>query len=126
MASGTVYRRVLASGSASWVAHATWQEGGKRRQAKRSFDTKKQAQAAVTGIEDQIKAHENLAKKITLGIGIVFCNRLRDLLVSLSQPFALRLGLKLCFYAQRCQHDERDQGRCGGSECGCGGEGLLG
>lgn len=31
---------------------------------------KKQAQAAVQGVEDQIKAHERLASKITLGIGI--------------------------------------------------------
>ena len=56
MASGTVYRRVLASGAASWVAHATWQEGGKRRQAKRSFDTKKRAQAALTEL---LAAHQS-------------------------------------------------------------------
>jgi integrase len=56
MASGTVYRRVLPSGAASWVAHATWQEGGKRRQAKRSFDTKKQAQAALTEL---LAAHQS-------------------------------------------------------------------
>ncbi len=55
MASGTVYRRVLASGTASWVAHVTWQEGGKRRQTKRSFDTKKQAQAALTEL---LSAHQ--------------------------------------------------------------------
>lgn len=48
MASGTVYRRETASGASSWVAHATWQEGGKRRQSKRSFRTKKEAQAALT------------------------------------------------------------------------------
>jgi integrase len=48
MASGTVYRRVTPSGAASWVAHATWQEGGKRRQSKRSFATKKLAQSALT------------------------------------------------------------------------------
>jgi len=56
MASGTIYRRVLVSGAASWVAHATWQEGGKRRQAKRSFDTKKQAQAALTEL---VAAHQS-------------------------------------------------------------------
>ncbi len=56
MASGTVGRRVLASGAASWVAHATWREGGKRRQAKRSFDTKKQAQAALTEL---LAAHQS-------------------------------------------------------------------
>ena len=35
-----------------------------------SGEQKKNAQAAVTGLEDQIKAHERLASKITLGIGI--------------------------------------------------------
>jgi len=55
MASGTVYHRVLESGASSWVAHATWQEGGKRRQAKRSFDTKKRAQAALTEL---LAAHQ--------------------------------------------------------------------
>lgn len=68
MASGTVYRRVLASGSASWVAHATWQEGGKRRQAKRSFDTKKRAQAALTEL---LAAHQTgtfvAPNRLTLG-----------------------------------------------------------
>jgi integrase len=48
MASGTVYRRETASGALSWVAHATWQEAGRRRQAKRSFRTKKEARAALT------------------------------------------------------------------------------
>ena len=56
MASGTVYHRVLACGTASWVAHATWQEGGKRRQAKRSFDTRKRAQAALTEL---LAAHQS-------------------------------------------------------------------
>jgi integrase len=56
MASGTVYRRVLPSGAASWVAHATWNEGGRRRQSKRSFPTKKQAQAALTEL---LAAHQS-------------------------------------------------------------------
>jgi integrase len=55
VASGTVYRRETPSGASSWVAHATWQEGGKRRQSKRSFRTKKQAQAALT---DLLAAHQ--------------------------------------------------------------------
>ena len=55
MASGTVYRRETPSGAASWVAHATWQEGGRRRQAKRSFRTKKEAQAALTEV---LAAHQ--------------------------------------------------------------------
>ena len=50
MASGTVYRRETPSGATSWVAHATWQEGGRRRQSKRSFRTKKEAQTALTGL----------------------------------------------------------------------------
>ena len=55
MASGTVYRRETPSGAASWVAHATWQEGGKRRQTKRSFRTKKEAQASLTEL---LAAHQ--------------------------------------------------------------------
>ena len=55
MFSGTVYRRETPSGASSWVAHATWQEGGKRRQAKRSFRTKKAAQAALTEL---LAAHQ--------------------------------------------------------------------
>jgi integrase len=55
VASGTVYRRETPSGAASWVAHATWQEGGRRRQAKRSFRTKKEAQAALTEV---LAAHQ--------------------------------------------------------------------
>jgi len=50
-----VYRRETPSGAASWVAHATWQEGGRRRQAKRSFRTKKEAQAALTEL---LAAHQ--------------------------------------------------------------------
>lgn len=56
MASGTVYRRETTSGASSWVAHATWQEGGKRRQSKRSFRTKKEAQAALTEL---LAAHQS-------------------------------------------------------------------
>jgi hypothetical protein len=55
VASGTVYHRETRSGASSWVAHATWQEGGTRRQVKRSFRTKKQAQAALT---DLLEAHQ--------------------------------------------------------------------
>ena len=55
VASGTIYRRETPSGASSWVAHATWQEGGKRRQSKRSFRTKKEAQAALTEL---LAAHQ--------------------------------------------------------------------
>jgi integrase len=50
-----VYRRETPSGGSSWVAHATWQEAGRRRQAKRSFRTKKEAQAALTEL---LAAHQ--------------------------------------------------------------------
>jgi len=50
-----VYRRETSNGGSSWVAHATWQEGGRRRQAKRSFRTKKEAQAALTEL---LAAHQ--------------------------------------------------------------------
>jgi hypothetical protein len=56
VASGTVYRRETASGAASWVAHVTGQEGGKRRQSKRTFRTKKEAQAALTEL---LAAHQS-------------------------------------------------------------------
>ena len=47
MASGTVYRRETPAGATSWVAHVTWQEGGRRRQSKRTHRTKKEAQQAL-------------------------------------------------------------------------------
>jgi integrase len=50
-----VYRRETSNGASSWVAHATWQEAGRRRQAKRSFRTKKEAQAALTEL---LAAHQ--------------------------------------------------------------------
>ena len=55
MASGTIYKRETPSGASSWTAHATWTEGGKRRQRKRSFRTKKEAQAALTEL---LAAHQ--------------------------------------------------------------------
>lgn len=53
MASGTVYRR--ADRKKPWVAHATWTEGARRRQSKRSFATKKEAQLALAEL---VSAHE--------------------------------------------------------------------
>lgn len=47
MASGTVYQRTNSGGSTSWVAHVTWQEGGRRRQSKRVFATKREARDAL-------------------------------------------------------------------------------
>ncbi len=43
------------AGAVSWVAHSTRQEGGRRRQAKRSYRTKKEAQAALAA---QLAAHQ--------------------------------------------------------------------
>ncbi len=51
-----MYRRETPSGASSWVAHATWQEGGRRRQSKRSFRTKKEAQAALSEL---LAAHQS-------------------------------------------------------------------
>lgn len=48
MASGTIYRRTTPAGSASWVVHTTWNEGGRRRQSKRSFRTKQEAKDELT------------------------------------------------------------------------------
>lgn len=51
---GTVYQRTNKGGTTSWVAHATWREGGKRRQAKRVFATKREAR---DGLVDLLAAH---------------------------------------------------------------------
>ena len=48
MASGTIYRRTTPAGAASWVVHTTWNEGGRRRQSKRSFRTKQEAKDELT------------------------------------------------------------------------------
>ncbi len=48
MASGTIYRRRTPAGASSWVVHATWRESGRRRQLKRAFRTKRDAQAELT------------------------------------------------------------------------------
>lgn len=48
MASGTVYRLTTPAGASSWVVHATWREGSRRRQLKRSFRTKREAQGELT------------------------------------------------------------------------------
>lgn len=42
-----MYKREAADRAPTWVAHLTWLEGGKRRQSKRSFRTKKEAQSAL-------------------------------------------------------------------------------
>ena len=56
MASGNVYRR--SDRKKPWVAHIAWSEGTRRRQAKRSFVTKRQAQQALTEL---LSAHDKQA-----------------------------------------------------------------
>jgi integrase len=48
VASGTIYRRKTSTGTPSWVLHTTWNEGGRRRQSKRSFRTKQVAKDELT------------------------------------------------------------------------------
>jgi integrase len=48
VASGTIYRRTTPAGASSWVAHTTWNEGGRRRQSKRSFRSKQEAKDELT------------------------------------------------------------------------------
>ena len=55
MSNGTVYRRETPSGASSWVAHVAWYEAGKRRQMKRTFRTKKDAQ---TSLVELLAAHQ--------------------------------------------------------------------
>jgi hypothetical protein len=55
LASGTIYRRTTPGGSASWVVHTTWNEGGRRRQSKRSFRTKQEAKDELTRF---LRAHQ--------------------------------------------------------------------
>lgn len=45
MANGTVYRRE--DRKKAWVAHVSWHEGDRRRQTKRSYATKREAQDAL-------------------------------------------------------------------------------
>jgi integrase len=52
MANGTVYRRD--DRKKPWIAHVSWHEGDRRRQSKRSYSTKKEAQAALA---ETIDAH---------------------------------------------------------------------
>lgn len=55
MSNGTVYRRETPAGASSWVAHLAWYEAGKRRQMKRAFRTKKDAQASLVEL---LAAHQ--------------------------------------------------------------------
>jgi len=48
VASGTIYRRTRTAGVPSWVLHTTWNEGGRRRQSKRSYRSKQAAKDELT------------------------------------------------------------------------------
>ena len=49
MANGSVYRRD--DRKKPWIVHVSWHEGDRRRQSKRSYPTKKEAQAALAEID---------------------------------------------------------------------------
>ena len=55
VSNGTVYRRETPGGASAWVAHIAWYEAGKRRQMKRTFRTKKDAQ---TSLVELLAAHQ--------------------------------------------------------------------
>src|SRR5215211_7305861 len=68
MASGTVYRRTTKQGAPAWVAHATWMEGARRRQTKRTLRTKKEAQQALVELLGQQRSGTYVEpSRITLG-----------------------------------------------------------
>ena len=48
VASGTIYGRETSTGPKSWVLHTTWNEGGRRRQSKRTFRTRQAAKDELT------------------------------------------------------------------------------
>jgi len=59
MANGTVYRRD--DRKKPWVAHVSWHEGDRRRQSKRSYSTKKEAQAALAETIDSHRRQDFVA-----------------------------------------------------------------
>jgi hypothetical protein len=52
MANGSVYRRD--DRKKPWIAHISWHEGDRRRQSKKSYATKREAQSALA---EAIDAH---------------------------------------------------------------------
>lgn len=68
MASGTVYRRTTKSGEPAWVAHATWIDSGRRRQTKRTFRTKREAQDGLVELLGRHRAGTYVERnRLTLG-----------------------------------------------------------
>ena len=53
---GSVYKRTTPAGGSAWVAHISWNEAGRRRQSKRAFRVKKDAQAALV---EMLAAHQS-------------------------------------------------------------------
>lgn len=59
MANGTVYRRD--DRKKAWVAHVSWLEGDRRRQTKRSYSTKREAQEALAAMIDAHRRQDFVA-----------------------------------------------------------------
>lgn len=59
MANGSVYRRD--DRKKPWIAHISWQEGDRRRQSKKSYVTKKEAQSALAEAIDSHRRQEFVA-----------------------------------------------------------------
>ena len=59
MANGSVYRRD--DRKKPWIAHISWQEGDRRRQSKKSYATKKEAQSALAEAIDSHRRQEFVA-----------------------------------------------------------------
>ncbi|MEO6571176.1 MAG: Arm DNA-binding domain-containing protein, partial [Ilumatobacteraceae bacterium] len=59
MANGSVYRRE--ERKKPWIAHISWQEGDRRRQSKKSYATKREAQEALAEAIDSHRRQEFVA-----------------------------------------------------------------
>ncbi len=59
MANGTVYRRD--DRKKPWIAHVSWHEGDRRRQSKRAYPTKKEAQQALAETIDSHRRQDFVA-----------------------------------------------------------------
>ena len=59
MANGTVYRRD--DRKKPWVVHVSWLEGDRRRQSKKSYSTKKEAQEALATAIDAHRRQDFVA-----------------------------------------------------------------
>jgi len=62
MANGSVYRRD--DRKKPWIAHISWHEGDHRRQSKKSYATKKEAQSALAEVIDAHRRQEFVAPTV--------------------------------------------------------------